>query len=98
MIVLDLAGVGVDAGVSTVPLCRRLHRSFPQLRLITGGGVRSVDDLRELQGLGIEGVLAASALHNGTIGRRELEQLAAERAIRRGVAETRGREDGVKEP
>ena len=76
MIVLDLAGVGVDAGVPTLPLCRRLRRSFPQLRLITGGGVRSVDDLRELQTLGIEGVLLASALHNGTIGRKELEQLA----------------------
>ncbi len=78
MIVLDLAGVGVDDGVPTMPLCRRLLRSFPPLRLLTGGGVRSVDDLRELQALGIEGVLVASALHNGTIGRRELEQLSAE--------------------
>ena len=77
MIVLDLAGVGVGAGVPTMPLCRRLRAIFPQLRLITGGGVRSVDDLRELQALGIEGVLAASALHNGAIGRAELDQLAA---------------------
>lgn len=75
MIALDLAGVGVAAGVSTLALCRRLRAEFPEIELITGGGIRSVDDLCLLQSLGIDGALVASALHNGTIGIDELRRL-----------------------
>lgn len=83
MIVLDLAGVGVDAGVPTQSLCRRLRQEHPRLQLITGGGVRSADDLRDLQLLGIDGALVASALHDGMIGRKELEHLAGEKTLER---------------
>lgn len=80
IIVLDLAGVGLDAGVSTERLCRRLLEDVPDLNLITGGGVRTVDDLLSLKTLGLEGVLVASALHTGAIGRQELEQLRRSQA------------------
>ncbi|MGH7200458.1 MAG: HisA/HisF-related TIM barrel protein [Planctomycetaceae bacterium] len=78
MIVLDLSAVGVGAGVPTGELCQRLRESAPGesapgLELITGGGVRSVEDLQALQSLGIDGVLIASALHDGRIGRKEIE-------------------------
>ncbi|HUG89533.1 MAG TPA: HisA/HisF-related TIM barrel protein [Planctomycetaceae bacterium] len=69
MIVLDLAAVGVGAGVPTIPLCRRLRDAFPELRLITGGGIRGPADLEELAPLGLEGVLVASALHDGRLTR-----------------------------
>ena len=45
LIVLDLARVGVGAGVGTEELCRRLATSFPQVELIVGGGVRDEGDL-----------------------------------------------------
>jgi len=67
MIVLDLAAVGVGDGPATLPLCRKLRDRFPHIELSTGGGVRSADDLRELQQAGVDGVLIASALHNGAI-------------------------------
>lgn len=74
MIVLDLAQVGTDAGPSTRELCERLLDRHPQLRLITGGGIREADDLRVLERMGVEGALVASALHDGRIGRQELDQ------------------------
>ena len=61
LIVLDVAAVGVGAGVPTEALCQKLRTRFPELRLITGGGVRNVADLRRLERLGVEGVLVASA-------------------------------------
>ncbi len=67
MIVLDLAAVGVHEGIITMPLCQRLQDHFPKLEIVTGGGVRDIDDLKQLAAIGIDGVLVASALHNGRI-------------------------------
>lgn len=73
LIVLDIAHVGVGQGVATRDLCRRLAESFPDVMLITGGGVRNVDDIRQLESIGVDGVLVASALHSGAIDRRQIE-------------------------
>jgi phosphoribosylformimino-5-aminoimidazole carboxamide ribotide isomerase len=73
LIVLDLSGVGMARGVSTRDLCRRLRHQHPDISLITGGGVREVSDLRELCQLGVNGVLVASALHDGAIGLHDIE-------------------------
>ncbi|MFG0333464.1 MAG: HisA/HisF-related TIM barrel protein, partial [Maioricimonas sp. JB049] len=67
LIVLDLAAVGVDEGVPTLPLCREIRSAFPDVHLITGGGVRGRRDLSELAAAGVGGVLVASALHDGRI-------------------------------
>ncbi len=72
LIVLDLASVGEQRGPSTIPLCESIRRIAPEARLITGGGVRNADDLRPLQAAGIDGVLLATALHNGAISFTEL--------------------------
>jgi phosphoribosylformimino-5-aminoimidazole carboxamide ribotide isomerase len=72
VIVLDLVQVGSGAGVATIDLCRRLMSQFRGLPVITGGGVRAANDLLRLQEVGIEGALVASSLHNGCIGRVEL--------------------------
>jgi phosphoribosylformimino-5-aminoimidazole carboxamide ribotide isomerase len=77
MIVLDLAQVGNGTGVTTGPLCRQLRDRFPDLRLITGGGVRHVADLDGLAAQGIDGALVASALHDGRITRADLERHSA---------------------
>ena len=64
LIVLDLAGVGAEAGVPTIPLCQRLRAAHgPEVEIITGGGVRNADDLRVLEQAGVDGVLVASILH-----------------------------------
>jgi phosphoribosylformimino-5-aminoimidazole carboxamide ribotide isomerase len=64
LIVLDLAQVGVGAGLSTAALCQQIREAVPQLPLITGGGVRGPQDLATVETWGVAGVLVASALHD----------------------------------
>jgi phosphoribosylformimino-5-aminoimidazole carboxamide ribotide isomerase len=71
MIVLDLAQVGMDAGVGTLPLCRKLRCLDSQLEIVAGGGVRSMRDLDALERAGCDAVLVASALHDGRLPARE---------------------------
>jgi phosphoribosylformimino-5-aminoimidazole carboxamide ribotide isomerase len=73
LIVLDVAAVGVDQGCPSLPLCRQLRDRYPKLELTSGGGVRDDNDLSQLAAAGCNVALVASALHNGRIGRRQLE-------------------------
>ena len=76
MIVLDLADVGTAQGASTFNLCMQLraneHNS--NLELVAGGGVRSTADLAMLADAGCNAALVATALHDGSITRADLEQ------------------------
>ena len=76
MIVLDLTGVGVGGGVHTLSLCTELRNRYPALELITGGGVRGLEDLEVLRQQGLNGVLVASALHDGTLGAGDVHSLS----------------------
>jgi len=67
MIVLDLGSVGMKSGLPTLELCRELNDFAPNSRLITGGGVRNPNDLKQLADEPIDGILVASALHDGSI-------------------------------
>jgi phosphoribosylformimino-5-aminoimidazole carboxamide ribotide isomerase len=67
LIVLDLAGVGVGRGVPSLELCRQLRAAYPKLEIVTGGGVRGIGDLDAISDAGCNGVLVASALHDGRI-------------------------------
>jgi phosphoribosylformimino-5-aminoimidazole carboxamide ribotide isomerase len=75
LIVLDLARVGVGAGPGTEALCAQLAAAFPHVEILAGGGVRSLADLRRLWDCGVRGALVASALHDGTLTRADLEAL-----------------------
>ena len=72
LIVLDLADVGMSTGVSTDRLCQFIHSTFPDIHLISGGGVRDREDLLRLKRLGVDSVLVASALHDGRLNRDDL--------------------------
>jgi phosphoribosylformimino-5-aminoimidazole carboxamide ribotide isomerase len=72
LIVLDIARVGTGNGVSTLALCDKIRRTFPGVTVITGGGVRNVEDLRHLERESIDGALIASALHDGSIAPSDL--------------------------
>ncbi len=75
LIILDLGRVGVGEGVGTEDLCARVKKAYPRVRLIAGGGVRGIDDVLRLQDIGVDYVLVASALHDGRIGRADLNRL-----------------------
>jgi phosphoribosylformimino-5-aminoimidazole carboxamide ribotide isomerase len=67
VLVLDLARVGTGIGTGTEVLCGRIRASFPDVELIAGGGVRTWDDVDRLGAVGVNAVLVASGLHDGTL-------------------------------
>jgi phosphoribosylformimino-5-aminoimidazole carboxamide ribotide isomerase len=67
VLLLDVGRVGTGGGVD-LELLRRLRRRFPHVRLLAGGGVAGVEDLRRLAEAGCDGALVATALHTGRIG------------------------------
>jgi phosphoribosylformimino-5-aminoimidazole carboxamide ribotide isomerase len=72
LLVIDLARVGTGAGPDLV-LVDELRRALPTLELLAGGGVGSRVDLERLADVGCDGALVATALHDGRLGRRDLE-------------------------
>ncbi|MGC3945393.1 MAG: 1-(5-phosphoribosyl)-5-[(5-phosphoribosylamino)methylideneamino]imidazole-4-carboxamide isomerase [Chryseolinea sp.] len=68
----DISTDGMLSGPN-VDLYKVLLLSFPQLHVIASGGVSSIDDLRELQTIGVDGVIVGKAIYEGKIS---LEQLA----------------------
>lgn len=74
-IVLDLANVGTGQGVSTLKLCADIRRQLPSATIITGGGVSDINDLYRLNDAEVDGVLLASALHDGRITASDLASL-----------------------
>jgi phosphoribosylformimino-5-aminoimidazole carboxamide ribotide isomerase len=72
VIVLDLARVGSGEGVDLAFL--KKVKGELSMDVYVGGGVRGIDDLFELQKLGISGALIATALHTGKISIAELKQ------------------------
>jgi phosphoribosylformimino-5-aminoimidazole carboxamide ribotide isomerase len=72
IIVLDLAKVGSNEGINTSFL-REVMRNI-KAEVLVGGGVRHIEDLKELKDLGVFGVLVATALHSGKISAGRLKQ------------------------
>jgi phosphoribosylformimino-5-aminoimidazole carboxamide ribotide isomerase len=72
LIVLDLRHVGSGRGPGGLDLCRAVRAWFPGLELISGGGVRTRDDLRQLAVAGCRGALVSTALHQGTLTAAEM--------------------------
>jgi phosphoribosylformimino-5-aminoimidazole carboxamide ribotide isomerase len=89
LIVLDIARVGTGGGVPTLGLCDQIRRTFPAVTILTGGGVRDVEDLRTLDRAGIDGVLIGSALHDGTISPSDLAEFGEPPASAGGCFEAR---------
>jgi phosphoribosylformimino-5-aminoimidazole carboxamide ribotide isomerase len=75
VIVLDVARVGMNAGLGTEEICKRLILAYPRVEFLTGGGVRNMADLRRLKRLGVRAALVASALHDGRITPADLAVL-----------------------
>lgn len=76
VISMDLNRVGENRG----PNRARLHalRAYrDDIEFAAAGGVRGIEDLRQLRADGIAHALIATALHQKTLGPRELAELAA---------------------
>jgi phosphoribosylformimino-5-aminoimidazole carboxamide ribotide isomerase len=67
VLVIDLAAVGSGAGPWHLDLVRTLKQSLGT-PVYAAGGVRSREDVRLLRATGCDGVLVATALHEGGLG------------------------------
>ena len=70
IIFLDLTQVGAKTGINTSLI--NLIKNYLNCKLITGGGVKKISDLVSMQELGVDGALVATALHEGTITIKEI--------------------------
>lgn len=75
LLLLDLARVGTGRGANTGELMKRLLDLDPDLQISVGGGIAGIDDIVALDKAGCASVLVGSALHDGRIGRAELDVL-----------------------
>ena len=71
IILLDLDRVGTERGANVEVLKDTLKKT--KLKVLVGGGIRSLQDLEKLRNLGVFGTLVATALHNGKLRVNELK-------------------------
>lgn len=69
----DISKDGMLAGPGT-ELYRLLIKTFPKLSFIASGGISSVDDLRDLEAVGLEGAIVGKALYEGKIDLKSLSK------------------------
>jgi phosphoribosylformimino-5-aminoimidazole carboxamide ribotide isomerase len=62
VVILDLASVGTAAGPSTMEICWRAKRLAPRLSVVSGGGIRTAQDVNQLIEAGCDRCLVATAL------------------------------------
>ena len=72
VIAMTLARVGSGAGPDVERLAG-VRRMAPGRRVYAAGGVRDAADLAALAHAGIAGALVATALHDGRLGRAEID-------------------------
>jgi phosphoribosylformimino-5-aminoimidazole carboxamide ribotide isomerase len=66
-ICLDIAQVGTGSGPQGLSLLREIKQAFPEIQLISGGGIRSMKDVQQFVDAGCDHVLVATALHQGQL-------------------------------
>jgi phosphoribosylformimino-5-aminoimidazole carboxamide ribotide isomerase len=63
LILLDLDRVGTESGMESAALAVRIKQWHRSVRIYIGGGIRSDEDLVELERAGCTGALVSTALH-----------------------------------
>lgn len=67
LIVLDTSAAGSGQGPVALDLCRQISRHYPQLQLISGGGIRHQADVQAMLDHGVSRVLVSTWLHQGCL-------------------------------
>ena len=66
ILVIDLQKVGARTGLD-LELIDQVRDAVPDVTLLAGGGVRRFEDVCRLAEVGCDGVLVATAIHDGTL-------------------------------
>jgi phosphoribosylformimino-5-aminoimidazole carboxamide ribotide isomerase len=75
---LNLKHVGSSAGPDLAGI-DALRKHALEAQIYCGGGVRNMDDLRQLDRMGVRGALLATALHDGSLAQKEVATLSSSR-------------------
>jgi phosphoribosylformimino-5-aminoimidazole carboxamide ribotide isomerase len=77
---LKCADVAQDGGLQSpnFDLYKRLQQQFPNLKIFASGGVKSIDDIKKLNDMGIYGVIVGKAYYDGHISLKDIENLIAQ--------------------
>ena len=67
----DVSKDGLMEGTA-LELYKNILKKFPDLQLIASGGVRSMDDIADLEKIGCSGVIIGKAIYEGRIGLEDL--------------------------
>ena len=70
----DISTDGMLSGPNII-LYKKLLSLFPTLKLIASGGVSSMNDLRELKSIHVDGVIIGKAIYEGRVSLKELSTL-----------------------
>jgi phosphoribosylformimino-5-aminoimidazole carboxamide ribotide isomerase len=73
VIVMTLNRVGSSQGVA-IDLLNKFTRDYPKTHFIAAGGVKNGEELAQLEEMGIEQVLVASALHSGAMTKADFAE------------------------
>ena len=73
VICTDISRDGMLSGPS-LKLYRDLHRHFPDLEFIASGGVSGMQDILELEKIGMKGVIFGKAFYEGRISVKEIRK------------------------
>ncbi|QDU81003.1 1-(5-phosphoribosyl)-5-[(5-phosphoribosylamino)methylideneamino] imidazole-4-carboxamide isomerase [Polystyrenella longa] len=77
IIVLDIAAVGTGSGLTTGSLCQQIATQFPNVELISGGGIRTAAEAQALADQGvISGLLISSLLHQEKLTRDQIDAIS----------------------
>ncbi|MDD5580908.1 MAG: HisA/HisF-related TIM barrel protein [Methylobacter sp.] len=74
IIIMTLDRVGSNTGPDLVKL-NDFYSHYPDKNFIAAGGIRNIKDLIDLEEIGIKQALVASALHNGSLSRENINIL-----------------------
>jgi len=75
----DVARDGLMEGPS-FELYKKIQEGFPNLSILASGGVRSIDDIKKLQDLGLFAVIISRALYEGKLHLKEIENLLIQKS------------------
>ena len=70
----DVNKDGIEEGPN-FDLYKHLVKTFPNVHLLASGGVRSVDDIKKLEDIGVKGVIFGRAYYEGNLTLKDIESL-----------------------
>jgi len=70
----DVEKDGIQEGPN-FDMYKALVEKFPNVHFLASGGVRSVDDIKKLEDIGVKGVIFGRAYYEGNLSLKDIESL-----------------------